>query len=51
LKHLAPVFLGSVLMGVGLALSYPYLRGGDAAADEAWTRLRAEALNRAGPRR
>jgi hypothetical protein len=51
LKHLAPVFLGSVLMGVGLALSYPYLCGGDAVTDEAWARLRAEALNRAAPRR
>jgi hypothetical protein len=51
LKHLAPVFLGSVLMGAGLALSYPYLCGGDPVTDEAWARLRAEALNRAAPRR
>lgn len=42
LKHLAPVFLGAVLMGVGLALSYPYLRGEDAKTDQAWARLRAD---------
>ena len=37
-------------MGVGLALSYPYLRGGDAATDEAWARLRSGAANRAARR-
>ena len=50
LKHLAPVFLGSVMMGLGLALSYPFLRGGDAVTDEAWAQLRSGASNRAASR-
>ena len=50
LKHLAPVFLGSVLIGVGLALSFPYLCGDDAETDEAWAQLRAGPSNRAAPR-
>jgi dihydroorotate dehydrogenase len=48
LRHLAPVFLGASLMGVGLALAYPYLHGGDAETEEAWSRLRGRAGSRRG---
>jgi dihydroorotate dehydrogenase len=49
-KHLAPVFLGAVLMSAGLAFSYPYLCWGDTVTDETWARLRSGASNRAAHR-